>query len=177
MSVVILIDVLREPFARRDVVERARRQRHRALELPEPLADVGERARFILDIDAPLLVDRDGVAQWAGLGQRLQEMARLSAAVMPDLPDQLERVSVALRLWAGCLMAAKAIREEILSGPNTEAGRAEQSAEIDGLCETDPLFRAGVEAAPAFLGGRGQRYYFDGVPATAPVRRHADAAD
>jgi hypothetical protein len=142
------------------------------LELPAELADVNTRATFILAIDKPLLFDGDGVAQWVEFGAQLSAIAQLSADVMPELATELERISVALVLWAGCILAVKAIALETRSGANTIAGRAEAFATIDKLAVEDPLFRAGVEAAPAFKTHRLQPYSLDGVPEGSPVRRH-----
>lgn len=36
-----------------------------------------------------------------------------------DVPDDFARVAMALRLWAGCLLAAKTITFDTRSGPNT----------------------------------------------------------
>jgi hypothetical protein len=145
---------------------------HGPLELPAPLADVDRRTEFILQIDRPLLVDADGVAQWVEFGRHLQSVAEFGREVMPGLGGQLDRVSVAFRLWSGCLMAVKTIAHETRAGPNTASGRAEGFAAIDALAAEDVLFRAGVEAAPAFLAARGQSFCLDGVPEGSAVRRH-----
>jgi hypothetical protein len=91
---------------------------------------------------------------------------------MPNIVDSLERLSITLRVWAGCLAAAKAIADETLSGPNTTAVRVELFGWIDPSAATDALFRSGVEAAPAFKTLRGESYWLDGVPDASPVRRH-----
>src|ERR1700694_4990993 len=143
------------------------------LALPAPLVDVERRAQFIVEIDKPLLFDSAGVAQWAELGDGLRNIGALSSEVMPELIDPLDRVAVALRLWAGCIMAAKAIAFESRSGPNTETARTEAFGEIDRLAAADPLFNAGVEAAPVFKKARGQGYCLEGVPSESAVRRHA----
>jgi hypothetical protein len=142
--------------------------------LPAALVDVRSRARFIHEIDRPLLVDGDGVPQWADLGAHLRRIAQSSTDVMPELASELDRVSVALDLWAGCIMAAKVITFETRSGENTPEGRARAFAMIDRLASEDATFCAGVEAAPAFKAHRGQGYSLDGVPNTSSVRRHLD---
>jgi hypothetical protein len=82
----------------------------------------------------------------------------------------MERASIALRLWAGCLDAAKTIALETRDGPNSPELRAAAFAQIDSVAETDPIYGAGVEAAPAFKVLRRQSYSFDGVPAGSRVR-------
>jgi hypothetical protein len=148
---------------------------YRPLALPEPLTDVQARAQFILKVDKPLLVDGDGIHQWRQFGIHLEQIANDSQELMPELPEDYDRVSVALRLWAACLMAVKTIRPETRSGPNNPDGRAQAFQSIDQLAAADALYRAGVEAAPAFLDARNQDYSFDGVPADSPVRLHANA--
>jgi hypothetical protein len=93
---------------------------------------------------------------------------------MPDVPGALDRVNVALRLWSGCLSAAKTIALETRSGPNTPAMRANAFASLDALAHGDPIFAAGMEAAPAFKKLRDQPYSLDGVPKDSPVRRYAE---
>lgn len=146
------------------------------LELPAPLAKVSRRAQFIDAIDGPLLVDGAGVWQWADMATRLRDIAETSLPVMPDVSDPFDRIAIALRLWAGCLSAAKVIAAETRSGPNTRASRSAAFSDIDGVTAHDDLFRAGMEAAPAFKDGRGQTYCLDGVPHGSPVHRHAAGA-
>jgi hypothetical protein len=143
-----------------------------ALGLPLTLVDINRRAQFIDEIDKPLLVDVDGVAQWDEFGKHLHAIAEQSLGVMPEFPSEFDRVSITLRLWAGCLTAAKEIAFETRSGANTEAGRAQAFLVIDRLAVEDPPFGAGVEVAPAFKTRRHQRYCLDGVPTDSPVRRH-----
>ncbi|HEX5904706.1 MAG TPA: hypothetical protein VFY50_01520 [Candidatus Nitrosocosmicus sp.] len=46
------------------------------------------------------------------------------------------------------------------------------SKKIDIISKTDPIYRAGVEAAPAFKRLRNQPYSFEGVLETSPVKKH-----
>lgn len=143
------------------------------LTLPRELADVKVRAQFIEQRDRPLLVDGQGVPQWVGMGTHLRDIAVNSADAMPDVGDPLDRVSITLRLWAGCLEAAKAIAYKTRSGPNSEVSRAEAFKRIDEISAMDELFRAGEEAAPAFKAIRSDPYCFDGVPSNSAVRKQA----
>jgi hypothetical protein len=68
---------------------------------------------------------------------------------MPGVADPIDRVIIALRLWAGCRWAAKTVAEGTLSGANTPTTRADAFAQIDDYARNDPVFAAGVEAAPA----------------------------
>lgn len=123
----------------------ARGLAQRPLPLPAALVDVEARATFILQIDKPLLVDVNGIAQWEQFGAQLHTIAGASTDVMAEVDSELDRVSIALVLWSGCIMAAKAIAFETRLGEKTAAGRAEQFGAIDGLAAQDALFCAGVE--------------------------------
>lgn len=143
--------------------------------LPASLADVGKRAEFVNKIDRPWLVDGYGVIAWAEMGRHLESAAAVSAAAMADVTDPLDRMSVALRVWAGCLYAAKTIANETRSGANTADARARIfTAVIDPIAADDPVFRAGVEAAPAFHAIRRKPCFLDGVPADSAVWLYAD---
>lgn len=143
--------------------------------LPAALADVRRRAEFVNEIDCTWLVDGEGAVQWADFGRRLENAATASTSAMPEVGDPLERMSIALRLWAGCLSAAKTIAEDTRSGMNTAADRSQVFARvIDPTAAADPVFRAGVEAAPALHALRGQPCFLDGVPTDSSVRRYAD---
>ena len=84
---------------------------------------------------------------------------------MPDVTDPVVRLNICLRLWAGCLSAAKTIALETRSGLNTPELRKEIfTTKVDVLASNDPIYRAGVEAAPAapsvavlFAAGYGKR--------------------
>jgi len=82
------------------------------------------------------------------------------------------RKSIGLRLWSGCLSAAKVIALETRDGPNPPEMRAESFQEIDIIADRDSIFRAGVESAPLFKEYNQQCYSFNGVPSTSPVRRY-----
>lgn len=78
-----------------------------------------------------------------------------------------------LVLWSSCMSAAKTIAYKTRSGVNTPEVRGRIFVGLDRICRGSPLFRAGVQAAPAFKRGRRQRIYLDGVPEKSPVRRYA----
>jgi hypothetical protein len=99
-------------------------------------------------------------------------MARKAEKTMPDVPDTLIRTGVTLRLWAGCLWAAKPLDRPELAAADRVAIFTQ---DIDPRAVADELFRAGVEAAPLFnaLPSRsGTPPSLDGVPEVSPVRRH-----
>jgi hypothetical protein len=123
----------------------------------------------------PVLTQQvDILAVTARSAARALDLAERAAAFIPDVPDTKTRVSISLRLWSGCMSAAKTIAEGTRSGPNTAEGRHRVFAEIiDPIAENDPIYAAGVEAAPAFKTRRNQPYILDGVPEGSSVRRYA----
>jgi len=129
--------------------------------LPGSLAEPGQRAHLVHEVDPPL--------DWQTPG-RIRAIGPALERLLPDVSDAMERASIALRLWAGCLAAAKTIALETRDGPNSPELRTAAFAQIDGIAEADPIYGAGVEAAPAFKVLRGQSYSFDGVPSGSRVR-------
>jgi hypothetical protein len=141
--------------------------------VPSSLMDVNMRARFVDEMDGPFIPDTDDVRQFlAAIARRLAAIDAVARRHMPDVADGLVRVNIALRLWAGCISAAKTIAHETRSGPNTPAIRREQMTQIDEVAQADAIFAAGVEAGPVLKGLRGQGYSFEGVATNARVRRY-----
>lgn len=75
-------------------------------------------------------------------------------------------------MWSGCLLAAKSIALETMSGKVSAESRRTNFLAIDMVSAQDPVFRAGVELAPAFKKMMHQEYSLDGVPPESPVRRY-----
>lgn len=151
-------------------------------ELPESMTDVQARAWLAKAVNRPFagevfpLGDPALLLQGAAFetGASINAFIDKSASLLPDEPDPIERLNVVLRLWSGCLMAAKEIADETLDGPNTIEGRQERFPAIDAAARGDRIFEAGVEAAPAFKDLEEQHYSLGGVPDDSPVRRYAD---
>jgi hypothetical protein len=95
-----------------------------------------------------------------------------SRNLIHDTANDNTRVNLILRLWSGCLAAAKTIALGTRDGPNDPAIRTRIFKEIDSLTLTDFVFSAGVEAAPAFKKLLKQHYSFDGVPLSSVVRKY-----
>lgn len=140
--------------------------------LPESLHDVQRRAELVHKIDAPLIPDAQNVPELvAKLGARLGTIANSTMVFLPEISDGLIRLNVGLRLWAGCISAAKTIALETRSGVNTSEGRSKNMVYIEEIVRRDAIYAAGVEAAPAFKRLRGQAYSLDGVPENSIIRR------
>jgi hypothetical protein len=105
--------------------------------------------------------------------KRLDEIAAASATLLPDVRDVNVRLNICLRLWSGCLSAAKEMRSVDAAGvPYTVEHRAVAFRMIDEAAKHDPIYAAGVEAAPAFKKNRSERYELEGVPHDSVVRRY-----
>ena len=57
------------------------------------------------------------------MGQYLSMVEARSAPVMPGTVA-LDQIAISLRLWTGCMEAAKTIALDTRSGPNSAEGRA-----------------------------------------------------
>jgi hypothetical protein len=82
------------------------------------------------------------------------------------------RLDVLLRLWSGCLAAANTIALGTKDDQNKPTKRAENFNIIDFLASGDPVYLAGVEAAPALKKLRNEYYSFEGVPLDSIVRKY-----
>jgi hypothetical protein len=143
-------------------------------QLPASLNDVRRRANLVHAINE-ILPKGDLLFLLSGeeIARRLTETANLSQPYMPDVADPLQRINISLRLWAGCLDAAKTIALGTRGGENTPAIRTETfTRRIDPIARADPVYAAGVEVAPTVkcVNWR-QDYSFDGVPVSSVVRR------
>jgi hypothetical protein len=146
--------------------------------LPAMLDDVRKRALLVETIDAPFISNSVLATLSSEEKQRrIETVARLVSSFMPDVQDANARASIALRLWVGCMTAAKTIANETRAGPNTREIRTTIFAAIDSISARDPLYCAGVEAGPAFKALRLQPFSLEGVPKESPVRKFAESND
>jgi len=147
-------------------------------DLPDSLKEVGKRVQLINAINAPLILDLNGnpsllyQISFEEKQRRFDQLGQLSKDYMPDISDETERINIVLRLWSGCLSAAKSIAVETQSGPNDSAiRRSIFTTIIDPTARSDKIYSAGVESAPAFKRLLKQQISFDGVPNDSPVRK------
>jgi DNA-binding MarR family transcriptional regulator len=143
-----------------------------APELPASLKDPRRRAKLVDSIDAPLISGSILASLEQGEKQRrLILVAEVAASLMPEVKDTTTKSNIALRLWAGCISAAKMIALETKSGPNTPEIRDRAFTLIDSIAREDAIYRAGVESAPAFKKLRLQPISLESVPKQSAVRR------
>jgi hypothetical protein len=112
--------------------------------LPESLQDPEKRAEVVQRVNGELVwfadlvigdvqVPAEGTAgkrlrlhladRAAGVASKVLRLAELTRDLIPDVPDPVGSVNLVLRIWSGCLSAAKTIAEDTLSGPNTPETR------------------------------------------------------
>ena len=142
-------------------------------ELPSSLQKIESRCQLVSAIDGPLVVRSTPEEGMEYLGRRIAKIAATAGQHMREVSDPLTCLNIALRLWSGCLSAAKTVAMETRSGPNTPELRQSAFASFDAIAHNDPIYKAGVEAAPAFKRLRNQPYSLEGVPETSPVRYFA----
>jgi hypothetical protein len=139
-------------------------------ELPSSLIDVEKRAKLLNEINAPLIQgnSRDSLTVNLMLtdldskekDRRLYDIAQTSLTYLTEQMDNKLRKNILLRLWTGCMEAAKAIRFSYVAGikdgivteaPIThEYRQALFTSLIDLLSKVDLVYAAGVEAAPVY---------------------------
>jgi hypothetical protein len=158
-------------------------------DLPSSLIDVEKRAKLVNEINGPLIRGKNYNSSDAMLKDlddnkknlRLNDIAQISMSYLTEELDDKIRKNILLRLWVGCTDAAKAIRFTYVSGikdgivieaPITIEYRRSIFALIDLLSKTDLIYKAGVEAAPAYKKILEQHYSFNGVPLNSAVRKY-----
>jgi hypothetical protein len=146
--------------------------------LPSSLELVTQRAKLVCDINteafaAALFADYSGNLNVEDKEKQLRTISRLSKPYMPDVNDEEVRQNISLRLWSGCLAAAKTIALRTMAGPNTPEVREQASRHLDTVAQADSVFCAGVEAAPSFKRLLREDFSFEGVPDESRVRRNA----
>jgi hypothetical protein len=115
----------------------------------------------------PLNLDDHG--PFIQIARMIATAGRGSTAEIKDVADSLDRVSILLRMWAGCLDTGKTIANGTNSGPNTKLMREQNSRYIDSTAAADPVYAAGLPAAMIIklreskIHAR-QMYSFEGVP-------------
>lgn len=90
--------------------------------------------------------------------QKLEFFESVNSAVEEFVKsnDTELRTRIALRLWSGCISAAKSLSLQTKDGPNNERYRRVAFEEIDIKCGRDSVYRRGVEIAPLFKANRKQ---------------------
>jgi hypothetical protein len=106
--------------------------------------------------------------------QLLQDNAldQLTASLLPDVADQAERINIALRLTAGYLDAAKTIAANTRAEINDASTRQRDIPTVEAKAVNDPIYTAGVEAAPHYKHrDLKQDIFRDGIPEGSIVLR------
>ena len=111
-------------------------------------------------------------------------MDEKSIAWIYDIADGRQRINITLRLWAGGLDAAKTLRKTYVSVRNDGSVSEEAITSdmrtmafkdsIDPKALSDPIYYAGVEAAPILKRIRNEEIFTDGIPSESPVMNYLD---
>lgn len=165
----------------------------RVTRLPHTIENLSKRAKFIDHIDTRLMAS---VKLWDFYSKPVDLEVFLNRLANEATINNLlyypshkitkhDRISLILRLWCGCIDAAKMIRlTSVLTARNysfgkitcekaiTSCDRKRDSLCIDILAQNDPIYCAGAEAGPVFKSLRKQYYSVDGVSRESVVRRY-----
>jgi hypothetical protein len=87
----------------------------------------------------------------------------MTASMIPDVPDVLQRINLVLRIWAGRVETGKAINDKTRGGPNTSIIRTQKMQQF-GTRAADPVYEAGMVASVIIKRKRGENFSFEGVP-------------
>ena len=135
--------------------------------------DNNQRTKLILEINEVVgrYIDHDLKSGGYGLFENFSEavrenfLNRIDDIVRRYIPDEMNekyRKSIGLRLWSGCLSAAKTIALDTRDGQNAPDMRTGIYQELDRKADQDPIYRAGVESAPLFKKKMQQYFSFYG---------------
>ena len=157
--------------------------------LPSSLTDIEKRAKLVNEINTPLIKAKNGQDEMLidldapEKDRRLNEIARKSIPYLTEQIDDILRKNILLRLWTGCMEAAKAIRFTYVAGiRNGVVFEAPISIEyrqslfnlIDLLSKTDLIYGSGVETAPAYKKVVKEYYSLNGVSSNSIVRKYTN---
>jgi hypothetical protein len=155
------------------------------------LSDAEKTAELVYEINTALVKGKNGSSTDVLLkdldtddkNNRLNKIAQISMAYLTEQMDEKLRKNILLRLWTGCMDAAKAIRFSSVAGvrngvvieaPITTQHRHVSFQLIDLLANVDLIYAAGVEAAPIYKKLVKQYYSFNGVPSDSIVRKYSN---
>ena len=102
---------------------------------------------------------------------RMNKVTTTAAAYMQEIGDANVILNIVLRLYSGCLSAAKVIALLTNDGPNTPERRAEQAVTVDFIAQSDTIYNAGAEAAPSFKRLRREPFSLIGIPENSVIRK------
>ena len=146
--------------------------------LPTSLKDVETRAILIDRIDMPLTVENNTanlLLEYMSQDERefrLNKVLGIANSFLLDIPTEASKKNVILRLWSGCLDAAKSIAIETRDGLTSPEIRKSHFYQIDLFARWDLVYCAGVESVPSFKRRRKESYKFEGIPYDSPVRKY-----
>jgi hypothetical protein len=144
--------------------------------LPASLKDVEIRAILVDKIDFPLTREGNSaniLLEYMSEDERevrLRKVLRIADSFLVEQIPKISKKNVILRLWSGCLDAARSISTETHDGTTSPDSRKAHFFQIDLFAKWDSIYRAGVLTAPALKKLRKQYYSFDGVLSNSPVR-------
>jgi hypothetical protein len=145
--------------------------------LPTSLKDVEIRATLIDKID--FLITAEGntaniLLEYMSEEERktrLIKALQIADSILTEQISEISKENIILRLWSGCLDAARSIATETHDGITSTDSRKQHFFQIDLFAKWDSIYRAGVEAGPVLKKLRKEYYRFDGVPEDSQVRR------
>lgn len=157
---------------------------------PQSLQQLSARAILVNHIDTTVVAktplwNQAGKFLFVNLSTFLESISSESGDYISDISDINIRVNIALRLWVGCIEAAKMIRFTSVVGSKDYSSvnvtyeknlspddRSLESIHVDSIASQDWIYLAGPEAAPEFKKLRKEHYTFAGVSQNSPVRKY-----
>jgi hypothetical protein len=129
---------------------------------PDQVADLVE----VVDKEpvARLPVSRDDYEPFTRVAVLLGRIGTMSAPLLPDVPDSLQRINLVLRMWSASTITGKTIDEKTKSGPNDIIRRMANAGQIESIAAADQVFEAGIVASLIIKRRRGEKCHTDWIP-------------
>lgn len=138
-------------------------------------SDVIKRARFVKKFNEELDMARFA-ENLVKSKNRKKDLLKIAVWVKKNLPNSKlsnkEMVAFGLRLWAGCISAAKGLSDRDARGSIDTSFRYNMFKMIDGYCKEDFIFLAGVESAPDYRKIMSEQIFTEGIPKDSVVRNY-----
>lgn len=139
--------------------------------LPPSLESITARVCLMEVIEKRVIpkIDYSSHESWqSSLGRAADILAQNPSSII-GVSNPKDRANIILRLWAGCMSAAKTIALQTRAGPNSIKSRAKLAPFLNTISANDPICAAGIAAAPLFKANRKEFYSLKGLPSGSLV--------
>jgi hypothetical protein len=143
------------------------------LKLPPSIEkDIDARATLLRRINSDL--DFSHFTENIKKSEYFSKLVKTARSLIPDFSGtDTQIVGLILRLWAGCISAAKILSDKDATGNMLDAKfRSDASKVIDAYANQDGVYLAGVQSASTYRAIEKEQCIFDGISEESHIRFH-----